>query len=134
MTPFDLLTPSHFATSSVSIALHLTGVLGADAGQIAALSTTPPAHLIPPQATDLHSLEAGRDAAVQPIPAVCLPHFKDVQMVMSKGALDGWVEQASPACGAASVAGAWNAIKPSGDILPSLMFVSFVLCSRTYYV
>ena len=51
---------------------------------------------------------------MQPIPAAHLPHFQNVEMVISRGALGGWVEQASPACGAASVAGAWNAIKPEG--------------------
>ncbi|KAL0028052.1 hypothetical protein WJX77_003617 [Trebouxia sp. C0004] len=52
-------------------------------------------------------------AAMQPIPAMQLAQFTDVEMVVSRGALGGWVEQASPACGAASVAGAWNAVKPA---------------------
>ena len=52
---------------------------------------------------------------MQAIPAAHLPDFQNVQMVISRGALGGWVEQASPACGAASVAGAWNAIKPEGE-------------------
>ena len=52
---------------------------------------------------------------VQPIPAVQLAQFRDVEVVVSRGALAGWVEQASPACGAASVAGAWNAVKPEGS-------------------
>ena len=49
---------------------------------------------------------------MQPIPAAHLPHFQNVEVVISRRALGGWVEQASPACGAASVAGAWNTIKP----------------------
>lgn len=60
------------------------------------------------------SLHDAEGAAMQPIPAAHLPHFQNVEMVISSGALGGWVEQASPACGAASVAGAWNAIKPEG--------------------
>lgn len=43
-----------------------------------------------------------------------LAQFSEVEIVVSRGALGGWVEQASPACGAASVAGAWNAVKPAG--------------------
>ena len=54
------------------------------------------------------------EGATQAIPAAHLPQFQDVEMVVSRGAMGGWVEQASPACGAASVAGAWNAIKPQG--------------------
>lgn len=53
-------------------------------------------------------------SAMQPIPVAHLPNFQNLEMVLSRGALGGWVEQASPACGAASVAGAWNAIKPAG--------------------
>lgn len=60
------------------------------------------------------SLDDAEGAGMQPIPAAHLPHFQNVEMVISRGALGGWVEQASPACGAASVAGAWNAIKPEG--------------------
>jgi len=55
-------------------------------------------------------------ASMQPIPATQLAQFSDVEMVVSRGALGGWVEQASPACGAASVAGAWNAVKPAGKL------------------
>ncbi len=55
-------------------------------------------------------------AFMQPIPAMQLAQFSDVEMVVSRGALGGWVEQASPACGAASVAGAWNAVKPAGQL------------------
>ena len=54
--------------------------------------------------------------SMQPIPAMQLAQFSDVEMVVSRGALGGWVEQASPACGAASVAGAWNAVKPAGKL------------------
>lgn len=54
----------------------------------------------------------GGEEVVQSIPAAHLPDYQDVEMVISRGALGGWVEQASPACGAAAVAGAWNAIKP----------------------
>lgn len=62
--------------------------------------------------TDAETLGGVEVAAVQHIPTAHLPHFHDVEMVMCRGALGGWVEQASPACGAAAVAGAWNAIKP----------------------
>ena len=54
--------------------------------------------------------------SMQPIPAMQLAQFSDVEMVVSRGALGGWVEQASPACGAASVAGARNAVKPAGNL------------------
>ena len=53
-------------------------------------------------------------ACNNPIPAGHLPNFTQTETVVSRGALGGWVEQASPACGAASVAGAWNAIKTPG--------------------
>ena len=59
---------------------------------------------------------------MQAIPEVHLPHFQDVQMMISRGALGGWVEQASPACGAASVAGAWNAIKPEGKQASEMVY------------
>lgn len=62
--------------------------------------------------TDAERLGAEEVDAVQPIPAAHLPQFQHVEMVISRGAMGGWVEQASPACGAAVVAGAWNAIKP----------------------
>ncbi|KAA6421586.1 MAG: hypothetical protein FRX49_08530 [Trebouxia sp. A1-2] len=51
--------------------------------------------------------------SMRPIPAMQLAQFSEVEIVVSRGALGGWVEQASPACGAASVAGAWNAVKPA---------------------
>ena len=46
-----------------------------------------------------------------------LPAFSNVQLAVSRGAMEGWVEQASPCCGAASVAGAWNAVRPAGTAL-----------------
>lgn len=56
------------------------------------------------------------DAGDLGIPANRLPTFTGMEMVVSRGALGGWVEQASPCCGAASVAGAWNALSPAGDL------------------
>ncbi len=53
--------------------------------------------------------------------AVCVPiagdrltGFSNFRIVLSRAAVDGWVEQDSPCCGAASVAGAWNAVRPAG--------------------
>ena len=63
---------------------------------------------------------------MQPIPAVQLAQFRDVEVVVSRRALGGWVEQTSPACGAASVAGAWNAVKPEGTPLSTSLGHSFV--------
>ena len=62
------------------------------------------------------SFPQSSQVSMQPIPAMQLAQFSDVEMVVSRGALGGWVEQASPACGAASVAGAWNAVKPAGKL------------------
>ncbi len=62
------------------------------------------------------SFAQSSQVSMQPIPAMQLAQFSDVEMVVSRGALGGWVEQASPACGAASVAGAWNAVKPAGAL------------------
>ena len=70
-------------------------------------------------------------SAMQPIPAMQLAQFQDVEVVVSRGALGGWVEQASPACGAASVAGAWNAVKPQGSFFDQhATFVAFRTQSR----
>ena len=60
------------------------------------------------------SLVTSKHSSAASVPTEQLAQFRDVQVVVSRGALQGWVEQASPACGAASVAGAWNAVKPSG--------------------
>lgn len=76
-----------------------------------------PSSILSSTAARLGSFEAAEGAAMQTIPAAHLPHFQDVEMVISRGALGGWVEQASPACGAAAVAGAWNAIKPAGKVI-----------------
>ena len=59
---------------------------------------------------------APADAEGMGIPANRLPTFTSMEMVVSRGALGGWVEQASPCCGAAAVAGAWNALSPAGDL------------------
>ena len=73
------------------------------------LSTVSPWPIAPENVKDAEG------AGMQPIPAAHLPHFQNVEVMISRRALGGWVEQASPACGAASVAGAWNAIKPEGQ-------------------
>ena len=64
--------------------------------------------------------------SMQPVLAMQLAQFSEIQMVVSRGALGGWVEQASPACGAASVAGAWNAVKPAGK-LPIILAQNLVM-------
>lgn len=79
------------------------------------------------EAAEASSVSAAVGAAAVRIPAKQLPSYTDVDMVVSKGALQGWVEQASPCCGAASVAGAWNAIRPAGLPLMTLCFSSVLM-------
>ena len=50
-----------------------------------------------------------------PIAGDRLTGFSNFRIVLSRAAIDGWVEQDSPCCGAASVAGAWNAVRPAGE-------------------
>ncbi|CAG9465578.1 unnamed protein product [Pedinophyceae sp. YPF-701] len=40
-----------------------------------------------------------------------------LKLYFDHGALAGWVEQSSPCCAAAAVAGAWNAVKPAATML-----------------
>ena len=82
-------------------------------------------------------------ACTMTIPVQRLPNFTQIEIVVSRGALEGWVEQASPACGAASVAGAWNAITPSSMhflivlqllVLSSKNRMCAVHCSHLKYI
>ncbi len=94
MRSANTLTPFDFPTISASV-----------------LST-----VVANPASNVISFAQCSQVSMQPVPAMQLAHFSDEEMVVSRGALGGWVEQASPACGAASVAGAWNAVKPAGKL------------------
>ena len=89
---------------------------------IASVQSAPSPAVPGTEAAEASSVSSAAGAAAVRIPAKQLPSYTDVDMVVSKGALQGWVEQASPCCGAASVAGAWNAIRPAGLPLMTLCF------------
>ena len=66
--------------------------------------------------------------AIQAVPVKELAQFRNVEVVVNRGTLGGWVEQASPCCGAAAVAGAWNAVKPPGMLIAKVVAAPTPVC------
>ena len=95
----------------------------------ASVQSTQSSALPATEAAEAHGVCAATDTAAVHMPAKQLPTYTGVEMVVSKGAVQGWVEQASPYCGAASVAEAWNAVRPAR--LPLMNFCTSLVFTVT---